>query len=86
MFYFVIVDVKDILTQLKLEKTINYTAPTGVAACNVSGLTVHSWAGIGLANKPVEEIVAEVSRNRLAKKRCALSKTIISLCTSTLFP
>jgi ATP-dependent DNA helicase PIF1 len=34
----------------RLEKAdkIAFTASTGVAACNIRGLTIHSWAGIGI--------------------------------------
>lgn len=30
---------------------IGFTASTGVAACNIQGLTVHAWAGIGIARE-----------------------------------
>ena len=38
---------QDVLDSLGLSDKIAFTAPTGVAACNVRGLTIHSWAGIG---------------------------------------
>ena len=28
-----------------------FTAPTGVAACNIEGMTIHSWAGIGIKGR-----------------------------------
>lgn len=41
---------QDVLESLGLSDKIAFTAPTGVAACNVRGLTIHSWSGIGLGN------------------------------------
>lgn len=38
---------QDIMQNLGLSDKIAFTAPTGVAACNVRGLTIHSWSGIG---------------------------------------
>jgi PIF1-like helicase len=38
---------QDVLESLGLSEKIAFTAPTGVAACNVRGLTIHSWSGIG---------------------------------------
>lgn len=38
---------QDVLESLGLSDKIAFTAPTGVAACNVRGLTIHSWSGIG---------------------------------------
>ena len=38
---------QDVLESQGLSEKIAFTAPTGVAACNVRGLTIHSWSGIG---------------------------------------
>lgn len=35
------------------------TAMTGVAAMNINGKTLHSWSGMGLADKPVEWYLRE---------------------------
>lgn len=37
------------------------TASTGLAACNIEGVTLHSFAGIGLGKEPVPELVKKVS-------------------------
>lgn len=36
------------------------TASTGMAAVNISGVTLHSWAGIGLGNGKLEEYVKSI--------------------------
>ena len=38
---------QDVLSSLNLSDKVAITAPTGVAACNISGLTIHSWSGLG---------------------------------------
>ena len=40
-----------------------FTALTGVAATNIGGTTLHSWAGIGLGNEPVDHYVKRASRD-----------------------
>lgn len=66
---FVVKIVQDVLQYLNLGDKIAFTAPTGVAACNIRGLTIHSWSGIGIGNLPLEQIVAQVSRSEAARKR-----------------
>ena len=44
---------ESILKKLNKTKIVARTAPTGVAACNINGMTIHSWAGIGLGNETV---------------------------------
>lgn len=39
---------------------IAVTASTGLAACNIEGVTLHSFAGIGLGKEPVPELVKKV--------------------------
>ena len=42
------------------------TASTGIAACNISGVTLHSFGGIGLGAEPAEALVSKVRNNKKA--------------------
>ncbi len=54
-----------ILDRLKERfKKLTITSTTGIAAVNVKGQTIHSWAGIGLCRYSIENIV----KNILTKK------------------
>jgi ATP-dependent DNA helicase PIF1 len=44
------------------------TASTGLAACNIGGVTLHSFAGIGLGKEPVLELVKKVCLSSLTPK------------------
>ena len=52
---------------------LEITASTGIAAVNIGGVTIYSWAGIGLANLPISEII----NNILSKKFSRVRKKII---------
>ena len=53
------------------------TASTGLAACNVGGVTLHSFAGIGLGKEAVPELVKKIKRNQKAKNRWLRTKILI---------
>ncbi len=53
------------------------TASTGLAACNVGGVTLHSFAGIGLGKEAVPELVRKIKRNPKAKNRWIRTKILI---------
>lgn len=55
-------------------KSLHITASTGIAAINVSGQTLHSWAGLGLGNLPLNETL----RNILSVKGTHLRKKLRS--------
>jgi ATP-dependent DNA helicase PIF1 len=42
---------------------IAVTASTGLAACNIEGVTLHSFAGVGLGKEGVTELVKKVGYN-----------------------
>lgn len=53
------------------------TASTGLAACNVGGVTLHSFAGIGLGKEDVPELVRKIKKNQKARHRWMRTKVLI---------
>lgn len=55
-----------LLRALRRMPKLQIAASTGIAAVNVGGLTLHSWAGLGKGDDPVKDIVAKIQfgRNR----------------------
>ncbi|KUI62559.1 ATP-dependent DNA helicase PIF1 [Cytospora mali] len=53
------------------------TASTGLAACNVGGMTLHSFAGIGLGKDDAQTLVKKIRRNPKAKNRWIRTKVLI---------
>ena len=56
------------------DKGLHITASTGIASINVGGQTLHSWAGLGLGNLPLNEIL----RNIMSVKGVKMRKKLIS--------
>lgn len=59
------------------EETVAVTAPTGIAAINIGGQTVHSFAGIGLGRGERPAIVKKVMKNKSAVDRWKQTKVLI---------
>ena len=53
------------------------TATTGVAALNIGGQTVHSWAGLGLADNSIEQIKRDSYKNKKARDRILGASVLI---------
>jgi len=53
------------------------TASTGLAACNIGGVTLHSFAGIGLGREDVPALVKKIKKNQKAKQRWMRAKILI---------
>ena len=73
---------RDIIRNLRLkykkeQDRVAVTASTGLAACNVGGSTLHSFAGIGLGKDEVPELVRKIKRNAKAKIRWQRTKVLI---------
>ncbi len=53
------------------------TASTGLAACNIGGVTLHSFGGIGLGKEDVPTLVRKIKRNPKAKTRWIKTKILV---------
>lgn len=51
------------LRRHRAEGEVVVCAPTGIAAVNVAGVTIHSFAGIGLGRGAFEQVLGRVLKN-----------------------
>jgi len=60
-------------------KKIYVTALTGCAAVllNCQAKTIHSWAGIGLGNQSIEELVKKIKKNKFSKELWKTTEILI---------
>lgn len=61
----------------KQEKRVAVTASTGIAASHLGGLTIHSWAGIGIQESINDEYLDRLSWNRRLVKRMRKTEILI---------
>lgn len=53
------------------------TASTGIAACNIGGVTLHSFGGIGLGLEDAVVLAAKVRKSRKASNRWLRTKVLV---------
>lgn len=56
--------------------SVGVTATTGIAAFNIGGQTIHSFAGLGLADEPVENLIAKANKNGRVKARIRAAEVL----------
>jgi ATP-dependent DNA helicase PIF1 len=70
----------NLITSLK-EKygkaAVAITATTGIAACQIGGTSLHNFAGIGLGNGSIDDLVDRVSKNKRVCDRWKKTKCLI---------
>ncbi|QRV89235.1 ATP-dependent DNA helicase PIF1 [Ceratobasidium sp. AG-Ba] len=68
---------REIIRQLQNEgKNVAVTASTGIAAINIGGKTLHSFAGVGLGNQSAD-ILIKKARNKRTMKRWKRTEVLI---------
>lgn len=67
-----------ILNQLRYyyKNKLQVTSTTGISALNVSGQTIHSWAGIGIADKSIDIVVAGIKKKPTLLKQILLTEIL----------
>ena len=61
----------------KHSDAVAITAPTGIAACNVGGVTIHSFSGIGLGNGTASQLATKIKKQPKAVARWRNTKVLI---------
>ena len=67
---FILENLKDLIPNLVI------TSTTGLAAVNVKGQTIHSWAGVGICNKSISNVVDNILSNYTLKTQIQSCKIL----------
>ncbi|CAO3579342.1 unnamed protein product [Absidia cylindrospora] len=63
--------------RIKYGEGVAVTASTGIAACNIGGVTLHRFAGIGLGDNSSAQLIRNVEMNLGAKQRWQKTEILI---------
>lgn len=68
---FIVEDALQILRGMYGEEAVFVTASTGLAACAIGGITLHSFSGVGIGvNEPKEQLAEKVSTDNIYNRCC----------------
>jgi ATP-dependent exoDNAse (exonuclease V) alpha subunit len=56
---------------------VGVTASTGIAATHMQGITIHSWAGIGITNNASDKEILEIVGHKRIARRIQQTQTLI---------
>lgn len=70
-------EIIELLRKIHGKRSVFVTAPTGVVACALGGQTLHSFAGVGLAEGDAETLVSQVLNNRRVFRRWKMVKALV---------
>ncbi|CAJ0861078.1 3151_t:CDS:2 [Entrophospora sp. SA101] len=59
------------------DEKVAVTATTGIAAININGITLHSFAGVGLGTDPVEKLIQKINYSKNSFIRWKVIKALI---------
>ncbi|KAG4304852.1 hypothetical protein PORY_001905 [Pneumocystis oryctolagi] len=73
---------REIITSLRKKYAkepdrVAITASTGLAACNIGGVTLHSYAGIGLGRDSSEDLCKKIKKNKKCLSRWLRTKVLV---------
>ncbi len=73
---------REIISSLKkkyarFDDAIQVTASTGIAACNIGGVTLHSFGGIGLGMQETPVLCSIIRKNKKALGRWLRTKVLV---------
>ena len=69
--------ISDMKMRSKQSDAVAITAPTGIAACNVGGVTIHSFSGIGLGIGTASQLATKIKKQHKAVGRWRNTKILI---------
>lgn len=62
---------------VKSPDAVAVTASTGIAACNIGGVTLHSFGGVGIAQGTAVDLANKIKKNQKAASRWGRTRVLI---------
>lgn len=68
---------RQFITAARRERTVAVTASTGIAGTHISGMTLHSWAGLGIRDQYSKKDIADIADKAWIKARIRSADVLI---------